>query len=179
MVATRSPAESSSRPGLILALSLKCECSYYGSAIRENHSSVQNMRQAIWAIFLHKLSTDEYPQHGFCPIGEDSWCGFKKAEASGQLETVNNSTSTPASTVKTSVVLLATERKAAVNYIKACCVFCGMESTGAHSCAICKIQVHAICGNAVEEGYGSKKFYAIYAKKKRTLNIKEKMLQNT
>ncbi|GFU22848.1 uncharacterized protein TNCV_4965961 [Trichonephila clavipes] len=58
--------------------------SYYGSAIRRNHSSVQNMRQAIWAIFLHKLSTDEYPQHGFCPIGEDSWCGFKKAEASGK-----------------------------------------------------------------------------------------------
>ncbi|GFX38964.1 hypothetical protein TNCV_747431 [Trichonephila clavipes] len=28
--------------------------SYYGSAIRRNHSSVQNMRQkAIWAIFLH------------------------------------------------------------------------------------------------------------------------------
>ncbi|GFY33105.1 uncharacterized protein TNCV_2230541 [Trichonephila clavipes] len=52
--------------------------SYYGSAIRRNHSSVQNMRQAIWAIFLHKLSTDEYPQHGFCPIGEDSWCGFKR-----------------------------------------------------------------------------------------------------
>ncbi|GFT74768.1 uncharacterized protein TNCV_2516681 [Trichonephila clavipes] len=44
--------------------------SYYGSAIRRNHSSVQNMRQAIWAIFLHKLSTDEYPQHGFSPIGE-------------------------------------------------------------------------------------------------------------
>ncbi|GFX59168.1 uncharacterized protein TNCV_936831 [Trichonephila clavipes] len=58
--------------------------SYYGSAIRRNHSSVQNMRQAIWAIFLHKLSTDEYPQHDFCPIGEDSWCGFKKAEASGK-----------------------------------------------------------------------------------------------
>ncbi|GFT66286.1 uncharacterized protein TNCV_1347611 [Trichonephila clavipes] len=46
--------------------------SYYGSAIRRNHSSVQNMRQSIWAIFLRKLSTDEYPQHGFCPIGEDS-----------------------------------------------------------------------------------------------------------
>ncbi|GFU38382.1 uncharacterized protein TNCV_2433601 [Trichonephila clavipes] len=43
---------------------------YYGSAIRRNHSSVQNMRQAIWAIFLHKLSTDEYPQHGFVPSGK-------------------------------------------------------------------------------------------------------------
>ncbi|GFT52358.1 uncharacterized protein TNCV_1065501 [Trichonephila clavipes] len=65
--------------------------SYYGSAIRRNHSSVQNMRQAIWAIFLHKLSTDEYPQHGFCPIGEDSWCGFKKAEASGKTYKHKNS----------------------------------------------------------------------------------------
>ncbi|GFU02310.1 uncharacterized protein TNCV_1238261 [Trichonephila clavipes] len=65
--------------------------SYYGSTIRRNHSSVQNMRQAIWAIFLHKLSTDEYPQHGFCPIGEDSWCGFKKAEASGKSYKHKNS----------------------------------------------------------------------------------------
>ncbi|GFT45267.1 uncharacterized protein TNCV_2123491 [Trichonephila clavipes] len=65
--------------------------SYYGSAIRRNHSSVQNMRQAIWAIFLHKLSTDEYPQHGFCPIGEDSWCGFKKVEASGKSYKHKNS----------------------------------------------------------------------------------------
>ncbi|GFU59982.1 uncharacterized protein TNCV_3237681 [Trichonephila clavipes] len=61
--------------------------SYYGSAIRRNHSSVQNMRQAIWAIFLHKLSTDEYPQHGFCPIGEDSWCGFKRLKH--QIETLS------------------------------------------------------------------------------------------
>ncbi|GFX73789.1 uncharacterized protein TNCV_4291051 [Trichonephila clavipes] len=65
--------------------------SYYGSAIRRNHSSVQNMLQAIWAIFLPKLSTDEYPQHGFCPIGEDSWCGFKKAEASGKSYKHKNS----------------------------------------------------------------------------------------
>ncbi|GFU28935.1 uncharacterized protein TNCV_470661 [Trichonephila clavipes] len=64
---------------------------YYGSAIRRNHSSVQNMRQAIWAIFLHKLSTDEYPQHDFCPIGEDSWCGFKKTEASGKSYKHKNS----------------------------------------------------------------------------------------
>ncbi|GFY59222.1 hypothetical protein TNIN_214561 [Trichonephila inaurata madagascariensis] len=97
-----------------------------------------------------------------------------------QLETVNNSTSTPASTVKISVVLLASEWKAAVSDSKACCVLCGMESTGAHSCNICKNQMPAICGNAVgEEGYVDRKFYAIYAKKKRTLNIKEKMLPNT
>ncbi|GFW93624.1 uncharacterized protein TNCV_48271 [Trichonephila clavipes] len=71
---------------------------YYGSAIRRNHSSVQNMRQAIWAIFLHKLSTDEYPQHGFCPIGEDSWCGFKKAEASSK--SYKHKTSLPVAVVE-------------------------------------------------------------------------------
>ncbi|GBN54824.1 hypothetical protein AVEN_133113-1 [Araneus ventricosus] len=46
---------------------------YYGLAIRRNLNSVHAMRQDIWAIFMHKLSTDEKPQHGFCPIGEDSW----------------------------------------------------------------------------------------------------------
>ncbi|GBM10562.1 hypothetical protein AVEN_66204-1 [Araneus ventricosus] len=56
---------------------------YYGLAIRRNLNCVQAMSQAIRAIFMHKLSTDENPQHGFCPIGEDSWCGFKKAEATG------------------------------------------------------------------------------------------------
>ncbi|GFU93402.1 hypothetical protein TNCV_1493581, partial [Trichonephila clavipes] len=34
--------------------------------------------QAIWAIFLHKLSTDEYPQHGFCPIGKIHGVDFKR-----------------------------------------------------------------------------------------------------
>ncbi|GFU66919.1 hypothetical protein TNCV_4295721 [Trichonephila clavipes] len=56
----------------------------------------------------------------------------------GQLETVNNSTPTPTSTVKTYIVLLASEWKAAVSDSKACCVRCGMEYTGAHSCDICK-----------------------------------------
>lgn len=56
---------------------------YYGLAIRKNCSNVKDMRQAIWAIFLHKLSTDENPQHGFCPSDADTWCKFKKAELLG------------------------------------------------------------------------------------------------
>ncbi|GBM21176.1 hypothetical protein AVEN_50907-1 [Araneus ventricosus] len=56
---------------------------YYSLAIRRNLNSIHTMRQAIWVIFMHKFSTDEHPQHGFCPIGEDSWCGFKTAEATG------------------------------------------------------------------------------------------------
>ncbi|GFY21255.1 uncharacterized protein TNCV_3992991 [Trichonephila clavipes] len=36
--------------------------------------------------FLHKLSTDEYPQRGFFfPVGVDLWCGYKKVEASGKF----------------------------------------------------------------------------------------------
>ncbi|GFT78711.1 hypothetical protein TNCV_1805211 [Trichonephila clavipes] len=46
----------------------------------------------------------------------------------GQLETVNNSTSTG----KTSRVLLVSDGKEAVSYSKACCAICGMESTGAY-----------------------------------------------
>ncbi|GFU91227.1 uncharacterized protein TNCV_4925571 [Trichonephila clavipes] len=46
---------------------------YYGLAIRRNLSSVKDMQQAIWAIFLHKLSTHEKPQHGFCPSDSDTW----------------------------------------------------------------------------------------------------------
>ncbi|GFV19930.1 hypothetical protein TNCV_2342871 [Trichonephila clavipes] len=57
--------------------------SYYGSAIREITAVFRICGKLSGPFFLHKLSTDEYPQHGFCPIGEDSWCGFKKAEASG------------------------------------------------------------------------------------------------
>ncbi|GFT49937.1 uncharacterized protein TNCV_4175721 [Trichonephila clavipes] len=58
---------------------------YYGLAIRRNLSSVKDMRQGIWVIFLHKISTVKNPQHGFCPPGPDTWCQYKKA----QLENKN------------------------------------------------------------------------------------------
>ncbi|GFX82523.1 uncharacterized protein TNCV_2166711 [Trichonephila clavipes] len=57
---------------------------YYGLAIRRNLSSVKDMQQAILAIILHKLSTDEKPQHEFCPSDTDTWCKFKKAELLGE-----------------------------------------------------------------------------------------------
>ncbi|GFU97207.1 uncharacterized protein TNCV_2537541 [Trichonephila clavipes] len=41
--------------------------------------------------FLHKLSTDEYPQHGFCPIGKIHSVDLKKAEASGKSYKHKNS----------------------------------------------------------------------------------------
>ncbi|GFU12283.1 hypothetical protein NPIL_678721 [Nephila pilipes] len=69
-----------------------------------------------------------------------------------QLELVNNSTSTPASTVKTFAVLLAS----AVSNSNVCCVVYGMESVGSHSCGLCKNPAHTISGNTVEEGNGLK-----------------------
>ncbi|GFT76761.1 uncharacterized protein TNCV_1802501 [Trichonephila clavipes] len=49
---------------------------YYGLAIRRNvGKSVADMSKSIWAIYFHKLSTDENPQHALCPMGEESWCG--------------------------------------------------------------------------------------------------------
>ncbi|GFX49795.1 uncharacterized protein TNCV_3073481 [Trichonephila clavipes] len=58
---------------------------YYGLAIRRNLSSMKDMRQGIWAIFLHKISTDENPQHGFCPSGPDTWCRYKKAQLENKV----------------------------------------------------------------------------------------------
>ncbi|GFU78188.1 uncharacterized protein TNCV_4460071 [Trichonephila clavipes] len=43
------------------------------------------MRQGIWAIFLHKISTDENPQHGFCASGPDTWCRYKKAQLENKV----------------------------------------------------------------------------------------------
>ncbi|GFX23922.1 uncharacterized protein TNCV_2730271 [Trichonephila clavipes] len=52
---------------------------YYGLAIRKNLSSVEDMKRAIWAIYFHKLSTEDNPQHALCPLGEDSWCGYNRS----------------------------------------------------------------------------------------------------
>ncbi|GFT97511.1 uncharacterized protein TNCV_386821 [Trichonephila clavipes] len=57
---------------------------YYGLAIRRNvGKSVADMSKSIWAIYFHKLSTDENPQHSLCPMGEESWCGYNKSIVSG------------------------------------------------------------------------------------------------
>ncbi|GFW94691.1 uncharacterized protein TNCV_4247311 [Trichonephila clavipes] len=44
---------------------------YYGLAIRKNLSSVEDMKRAIWAIYFHKLSTEDNPQHALCPLEKD------------------------------------------------------------------------------------------------------------
>jgi len=49
---------------------------YYGLAIRRNHTSVESMKQAIWAEFFHIVSSNENPNHGLCPKDDDTWCKY-------------------------------------------------------------------------------------------------------
>ncbi|KAJ4444118.1 hypothetical protein ANN_05907 [Periplaneta americana] len=53
---------------------------YYGQAIRNNLHSLQDMRSAVWATYFHELSTDDDPQHGLCPKGDNSWCKYNRKE---------------------------------------------------------------------------------------------------
>lgn len=57
---------------------------YYGLAIRRNPTSLDDMKNEIWATLFHKLSTDENPQHEKC---SKSWCNWKKAQEAGTLDT--------------------------------------------------------------------------------------------
>ncbi|EGI59637.1 hypothetical protein G5I_12204 [Acromyrmex echinatior] len=60
---------------------------YFGLAIRRNCESVEKMKTAIWTTLLHKISTDNHPQHDDCPTGENSWCSWQRAKSSNTLAT--------------------------------------------------------------------------------------------
>lgn len=60
---------------------------YYGLAIRKNPDDVNKMKNAVWATFLHKASTDANPQHSFC---DESWCKFKQAQKENKPYTQKN-----------------------------------------------------------------------------------------
>ena len=57
---------------------------YYGWAIRENNH-LQDMARAIWGGLMHRCSTDDEPQHQFCPPGEDSWCKWQQVKAGARV----------------------------------------------------------------------------------------------
>jgi len=42
--------------------------------------TVEEMREAIRATDYHKSSTDNNPQQQNCPLGEENWCKWRKAE---------------------------------------------------------------------------------------------------
>lgn len=57
---------------------------YYGIAIRANVGNLSEMKQATLASLFHCSSTDAQPRHCLCPVGPNSWCGYKKVESLGQ-----------------------------------------------------------------------------------------------
>lgn len=58
---------------------------HYGQNVRKNvNGSVIAMRKAILSTYLHAGSTDEAPNHGYCPEGVNSWCFYRKSESMGE-----------------------------------------------------------------------------------------------
>ena len=70
---------------------------YYGLAIRRNKDDLDGMRKEIWAGLYHSASTDDQPQHQFCPDGPDTWCKFNQAIFKG--ETYHHSKPLPTTVV--------------------------------------------------------------------------------
>lgn len=63
---------------------------FYGLAIRRNPDSVDDMYNAVWTTYYHKISTNENPQHMYCPVGSQSWCKWRKNEAENILDEFNH-----------------------------------------------------------------------------------------
>ena len=57
---------------------------YYGNAICSHPDDLEGMGTAVFAIFLHVLSTDDDPHHDPCPAGISSWCFYQRAVAKGE-----------------------------------------------------------------------------------------------
>lgn len=64
--------------------------SYYGQAIKKHTDNLQEMRQAVWAIYCHIGSTDDKPEHRLCPDGAMSWCKYNKAKAENKAYSHTN-----------------------------------------------------------------------------------------
>ena len=66
----------------------------YGLAIRRSVcTSMSTMRNSIWAVFMHQISTDQDPHHFFCPKEYTSWCFYNKALAKGDTPVPHSSKS--------------------------------------------------------------------------------------
>ena len=59
---------------------------YYGQAIRNNTHIIEDMENAVLAIWHHTRSTDANPDHDLCPQGETSWCGYQRELAKNTQE---------------------------------------------------------------------------------------------
>ena len=55
-----------------------CLQDYYRNAIRAHTGDLEGMTKACWAVYYHSVSTDEKPQHNYCPVSEDSTCPYQQ-----------------------------------------------------------------------------------------------------
>ncbi|KYQ46869.1 hypothetical protein ALC60_14160 [Trachymyrmex zeteki] len=67
--------------GKLTDVLIKKLTTYYGLAIQRNSESKDMMRKEIMATYYHSISTDEKPQHQFCPTGVDTWCAYNIAQS--------------------------------------------------------------------------------------------------
>ncbi len=58
--------------------------SLYRKAIVDHPGDLAGMTTACWAVFHHYASTDQDPQHDFCPDDADSWCKYQQALGTGE-----------------------------------------------------------------------------------------------
>ena len=49
---------------------------YFGIAIRENKGNLLGMQRSVMAALYLVSSTDEEPNHSFCPDGPNTWCKY-------------------------------------------------------------------------------------------------------
>ena len=68
--------------------------SYYRNAIQRNLGNVQDMKTAVWATLHHSMSTDDQPQHEYCPQVIDSWCFYQAADPSAEPKIADHPCST-------------------------------------------------------------------------------------
>lgn len=73
----KSKRKINGRGGVTANMIVKLQ-SYYRRAIINNCHDLTAMKNSIWATFYHYTSTDQNPQHHYCPT--DSWCVFNRSD---------------------------------------------------------------------------------------------------
>lgn len=58
--------------------------SLYRHAIIKNLGNVDAMKNGIQAVIHHSASSDDNPQHGYCPVGPDTWCKYNQLTTRAQ-----------------------------------------------------------------------------------------------
>lgn len=58
---------------------------FYGLAIRRNLNYLAAMKQAVWALYFHVMSSNENPTHQLCPNDDLTWCKYNIAQNKNEV----------------------------------------------------------------------------------------------